>query len=196
MHQIDLGVIISFMKAILRKYLECVENHLNIPGSAAKKLTERLQRMLKKKTTDSGHTMSGKNDCLVPITYGTTFVFMQIYRTSKNSRNCRAIDYRHLLLLLPFILDNLFSNEVNQFNSSRKGQPKVIDPSSELVTVANTFLSWYKLYRRITPAKTLDEIATLQQLSRYLFYYVYYLILFLLFLLFLLLLLFVLFNIV
>ena len=48
MHQIDLGVIISFMKAILRKYLECVENHLNIPGRAAKKLTERLQRMLKK----------------------------------------------------------------------------------------------------------------------------------------------------
>ena len=49
MHQIDLGVIISFMKAILRKYLECVEIHLNIPGRAAKKLTERLQKMLKKK---------------------------------------------------------------------------------------------------------------------------------------------------
>ena len=107
---------------------------------------------------------------------------MHLYKTSKTLRHCRATDYRHLLLLLPFILDNLFSNEVDQFNSSRPGQPKVIDPSSELVTVANTFLSWYKLYRRITPAKTLDEIATLQQLShRYLFYYVYYLILFLLF---------------
>ena len=40
MHQIDLGVIISFMKAILRKYLECAENHLNIPGRAVKKITE------------------------------------------------------------------------------------------------------------------------------------------------------------
>ena len=187
MHQIDLGVIISFMKAILRKYLECVENHLNIPGRAAKKVTERLQRMLKKQTTESGHTMSGKHDCLVPINYGTTFVFMHLYQTSKNSTKCRATDFRHLLLLLPFILDNLFSDEVDQFNSSRQGQPKVIDPSSELIAVANTFLSWYKLYRRITPAKTLDEIATLQQLShRYLFYYVYYLILFLLFLLLLL----------
>ena len=120
--------------------------------------------------------MSGKNDCLVPINYGTTFVFMHLYKTSKTSRHCRAADYRHLLLLLPFILDNLFSDKVDEFNrSTRQGQPQVIDPSSELVNIANTFLSWYKLYRRITPAKTLDEIATLQQLShRYLFYYFYY----------------------
>jgi len=39
MHQIDLGVIISFFKAILHKYLMCVETHLNIAGKAAKKLT-------------------------------------------------------------------------------------------------------------------------------------------------------------
>ena len=43
MHQIDLGVIISFFKAILRKYLECVETHLNIPGRAARKLTDWMQ---------------------------------------------------------------------------------------------------------------------------------------------------------
>ena len=119
--------------------------------------------------------MSGKNGCLVPINYGTTFVFMHLYKTSKTSRHCRAADYRYLLLLLKFILESLFSGEVKEFNQSRQSQPQVTDPSSELVTVANTLLSWYKLYRRITPAKTLDEIATLQQLShRYLFYYFYY----------------------
>ena len=36
MHQIDSGVIISFLKAILRKFKECVEIPLNISGAAAK----------------------------------------------------------------------------------------------------------------------------------------------------------------
>ena len=43
MHQIDSGVIISFLKAILRKFRECVELPLGIAGAAAKKFTNRLQ---------------------------------------------------------------------------------------------------------------------------------------------------------
>ena len=46
MHQIDSGVIISFLKAVLRKFRECVEFPLGIPGAAAKKLTGRLRRLL------------------------------------------------------------------------------------------------------------------------------------------------------
>jgi len=91
-------------------------------------------------------------------------VFIHLYSKNQFSRHCRATDNRHLLLLLPFILDTLFCNEVDEFNHSRQGQPQVIDPDSELVTVANTFLSWYKLYRRITPAKTPANTANLQKL--------------------------------
>jgi len=57
------------MKAILRKYLECVENNLNIAGRAAKKLTQQLQRVLKKTITECSRIMSVKNDCLVPTEY-------------------------------------------------------------------------------------------------------------------------------
>ena len=98
-HQIDLGVIISFFKAILRKYLECVETHLKIPGRAARKLTHRLQMMLKKYTTSTGHTMSGKHTCLVPVTYAVSFVFSQLSDNKKTSRHLRATK---------FILDSLF----------------------------------------------------------------------------------------
>ena len=62
-------------------------------------------------------------------------------------------------------IENLFSDEVKEFNQSRHGQPQVIDPSSELVTVANTFMSWCKFFRRVTPAKSPADIATLQILS-------------------------------
>ena len=54
MHQIGLGVIISFFKAILLKYFECIKTVLLIPGKAAKKLTTRLQLALKKYNCKSG----------------------------------------------------------------------------------------------------------------------------------------------
>ena len=107
-HQIDLGVIISFLKAILRKYFECIETVLHIPGKAAKKLTARLQLALKKYTCKSGQKLSGKHSCLLPLTNGISTVFDQLSTRKKTSRHYRATDYRHLLLLLPFILDNLF----------------------------------------------------------------------------------------
>ena len=140
MHQIDLGVIISFFKAILRKYYECVETQLNIPVKAARKLTDRLQRMLKKYAKE-GHTMSGKHNCLLPVTYAVCSVFSQLSDKNKTSRHLRATDYRHLLLVSPFILDNLFHDELKAYNKDRQpSQPEVIDPSAELIAVANTFL--------------------------------------------------------
>ena len=97
-------------------------------------------------------------------------------RQQKTSLNFRTTDYRHLLLVLPFLLDNLLRDEVDDYNR-RKGplQPTVTDPSAELIEVANTFLSWYKLFRRITPPKTAHDVTTLQELShRYTHHYCNY----------------------
>jgi len=55
MHQIDNGIIISFLKAILRKYRECVESAMDKIGLAAKKLTLRLRLLLRKYTNVTGH---------------------------------------------------------------------------------------------------------------------------------------------
>ena len=162
MHQIDLGVIISFLKAILRKYHECVENVLNIRGAAAKKLTDRLSRMQQTTKTASGLTLCCKKDCLVPINSSIVFVFKQLQSKNKASGRVRACDYRHLLLLLPFILYHLFRDEVQEYNSTRPGESQVHDPSTELVDVANAFLSWYTLFRRVIPAKTTRDVGTLQ----------------------------------
>ena len=86
--------------------------------------------------------MSGKHNCLLPVTYAASFVFLQLLDKNKTSRHLRATDYRHILLVSPFILDNLLSDEVKDYNSKRKhGEPEIIDPSAELIAVANTFLS-------------------------------------------------------
>jgi hypothetical protein len=55
MHQIDNGIIIAFLKAILRKYRECVESTMDKIGLAAKKLTLRLRLLLRKYTNVTGH---------------------------------------------------------------------------------------------------------------------------------------------
>lgn len=54
MHAIDLGVIITLLKAILRKYYECVEKILNIEGRAAAKLERRFRRILARWTGPDG----------------------------------------------------------------------------------------------------------------------------------------------
>ena len=46
MHQIDLGAIIHLIKAILRKFNECVEAALEKYGLAAKRLGQRFRLML------------------------------------------------------------------------------------------------------------------------------------------------------
>ena len=162
--QIDSGVIISFLKAILRKFLECVEIPLGIARAAAKKLTDRLRRLLGKERIASGHLMYGAHACLVPVNYATCYVFKQLEEKQKASRSTRACDYRHLLLLLPFILSNLFRDEVEEHNLHHPGNP-VADPSEELIGVANVFLRWYKLFRQTTPGKTGAAINTLRSLS-------------------------------
>ena len=165
MHQIDSGVIISFLKAILRKFKECVEIPMNIGGAAAKKMTNRLRMLLGKEKTAGGHVMHGAHACLVPVNYATTNVFRQLQDKKKAARHTRACDYRHLLLLLPFILSNLFRDEVHEHNSHHS-RPPVIDPSEELIGVANYFLRWYKLFRQTTPGKTPADIQILRTMSR------------------------------
>ena len=164
MHQIDSGVIISFLKAILRKFRECVELPLGIVGAAAKKLTSRLRNLLGKKVSASGHIMHGAHACLVPVNYHTTNVFKQLHEKQKAARHTRACDYRHLLLLLPFILSNLFSDEVAEHNSHHRHAP-IVDPSEILIGVSNLFLRWYKHFRMTIPGKTLADIDTLKSLS-------------------------------
>jgi hypothetical protein len=163
MHQIDSGVIISFLKAILRKFRECVEIPLGLGAAAAKKLTERLRMLLGKKRSASGHLLHGAHACLVPVNYASANIFRQLQDKKKGARNTRATDYRHLLLLLPFILSNLFREEVEEHN--RKHRAHVVDPSEELIGVANIFLQWYKLFRETSPGKTPEAISTLRSLS-------------------------------
>jgi hypothetical protein len=75
----------------------------------------------------------------------------------------RLCDFRHLMLLFPFVLSNLFRKEVDEHNSHHQGAP-VIELSEDLIGVTNVFLQWYKLSRQTSPAKTPADIGILRRI--------------------------------
>jgi hypothetical protein len=54
MHQIDLGAIVHLIRAILRKFHECVEIALDQSGLAAKRLGQRFRLMLAQRNGSDG----------------------------------------------------------------------------------------------------------------------------------------------
>jgi hypothetical protein len=62
---------------------------------------------------------------------------------------------RHILLLLPFLLNGLLADVVLEHNQNNPFNP-VFDPSSELIEITLLFIQWYNLYRRRFPPK--DEV--------------------------------------
>ena len=108
-------------------------------------------------------SLRGKNDCLVPVTPYLAGVFNYLRLHRKIPPRVRAMDMRHILLLLPFLLDGLLADEVLEHNRLHPLNP-ALDPSDELVGITLTFIQWYNLYRRRYPPKDevdIQDLATL-----------------------------------
>lgn len=71
------------------------------------------------------------------------------------------MDMRHVLILLPFLLEGLLTNEVEEYNSANP-LGRVSDPSPMMVNIAVMLLSWYHLYRRRFPAKDEEDLRNLE----------------------------------
>ena len=81
MHQIDLGAIVHLIRAILRKFTECVETALDQYCLAAKRLGQRFRLMLAKRRGRDGqrYVLSCTTDILD--------TFRQIQVNSENFRS-------------------------------------------------------------------------------------------------------------
>ena len=106
----------------------------------------------------------GMHDCLVPITVWIGNVFDSIRRTDKIPCRVRAKDMRNLLLLLPFLLHNLFEEEVEEYNRANPFDP-ITDPSDQCIGIVLLLIDWYHLFRRRFPPKDEVDIQDLQDLS-------------------------------
>jgi hypothetical protein len=169
MHQIDHGVILYLLRAILWRYVESVEKKLQVPfKTAAQKLTARLNMVLGRRRESDGQIKKGTHDTLINLSKTTRSVFDQlgenVKATPKVHSSIRATDIRHLLLLLPLICHDLFTSEVAQHNAV-VGNEYIEDPSPEIVMVCMILLKWYHLYRSNDGHDT-DDLSLLDRLAR------------------------------
>lgn len=187
MHAIDLGIIVTIIRAILRAFLEIVELLLKIEGRAAGKLQTRFQNVLAHTTGPDGQrcnicncftympiyaviclicSFRGIHDCLVPVTPYLGGIFKHLRSQGRLPPRIRAMDMRHILLILPFLLEGLLTDEVEEHNAGIRFIHHVVDPSSKMVDITIMLLSWYRLYRRKFPAKDEEDIKDLTTLGR------------------------------
>ena len=106
----------------------------------------------------------GKHTCLVPVTPYLAGVFNYLRLNKTIPPRVRAIDMRHILLLLPFLLDGLLADEVLGQKRSHPLNP-VLDPSSELIGITILFIEWYNLYSRRFPPKDQVDLQDLTSLG-------------------------------
>lgn len=102
----------------------------------------------------------GKHDVLVPVTPYLAGIFQYIRKNKKLPPRVRAVDMRHILLLLPFLMDGLLEDVVQEHNRNYPLRP-VYDPSKELIEITMLFIRWYMLYRRRFPPKDAVDVKEL-----------------------------------
>jgi len=102
------------------------------------------------------------HDTLIAVSARTRQAFNSLQEEGKLHCRVRAADVRHLLLLLPFMVHDLFSLEVKEWNAD-PGNEQIQDPSPEIVAICLSLVEWYHLYRR--PAHTTEDVYLLDSLA-------------------------------
>jgi hypothetical protein len=72
----------------------------------------------------------------LPVSYN---IFEEIKKKTPPGQRLRAVDMRHILLLLPFLLDGLLANVMLE-NNREHPLKLVFDPSSELIGSTMIFI--------------------------------------------------------
>ncbi len=101
--------------------------------------------------------LRGKHDVLVPVTPYLASIFQHLRKNKRLPPRVRAVDMRHILLLLPFLMDGLLEDVVHEHNQNYPLRP-VYDPSKELIEITMVFIRWYMLYRRRFPPKDAVDV--------------------------------------
>ncbi len=109
-------------------------------------------------------SFQGMHNCLVPVTLCLAIIFNSIRRTAAIPGNICAVNMQNMLLMLPFLLQNLLEQEVEEYNSQNPFDP-VTDPSDECIGIVLSLTEWYHLYRCRFPPKDEVDIQDLQELS-------------------------------
>ena len=137
--------------------LLCVrfEGTIGAEGLTFKLLERRLNNNFEPYKGEDGQIFKGEHSCMMSMSRFVRQTFAHIHK-HKGAPNARisGSDLQDLLLISPFIFDNLFQHQVESWNETH--DDFVADPSLQIIPILHTKLAFYQLYRE--DAKCVDEI--------------------------------------
>ena len=148
MHAYDHGVAMHIITAVMRT-LHKLEKDLGLTkNSLVKKLTARVYKMCS--------SIETKHETMLRFTHQSIVTLFENLSTpnkkgKKQSPIVDATDVQKLMLALPYLLDGLALEELNEFNLRAGASAKVSDPMPATIMAVNGWLTWYHLYRKEEP---------------------------------------------
>ena len=104
---------------------------------------------------EDGQIFRGQHSCMMSMSrfVRQTFAHIHKHKGAPHSK-ISGSDLQDLLLISPFIFDNLFPHQVEFWNETH--DQFVADPSFQILPILRTKLTFYQLYRE--DGKCVDEI--------------------------------------
>ena len=135
-------------------------------GVFLKRLHLRLSMNIASYERPDGTLRSGTHDTLISISTTVQQVMTYLAGEDKKTFNgkIRAVDMRNVLLLMPFVMQDVLLPEVKKWNSTNTRDEVVFDPSNALVDILCDLLEWYQRFRR--PEHSIENIVDLDKRGR------------------------------
>jgi len=148
LHGVDKGMIPFTMRASMTM---CIAFELEIkkPGITLARVEKRLSNIVAVHGGSvPGQNINEKHSCMFAMNNHVCRTFAHINK-HKGETHCtvRGCDMQLLLLVMPFVLDNLFQNEVAEWNARHTAAEHVEDPTHKINSVVVQLLDWYALAR-------------------------------------------------
>ena len=111
-------------------------------------------------------TGSGVHDTLISLSSTVQRIMNYIIGKSQKKFHgkIRAVDMRNVLLVMPFVMQDVLKPEVSRWNTTHSQDDSVQDPSNLLVDILCDLLEWYSNFRR--PEHTVETIVDLDMKGR------------------------------
>jgi hypothetical protein len=164
LHSLDKGVIPFTMRASVTKCIS-FEIEIGCKGLTISRIEKRMHNMA---SAMDGfipeQRLHEKISLMFPLSKHCQRTLSHIYK-HKGEAHCtvRGCDMQLLLLVLPFVLHNLFQEEVADWNRKHPAAAPKIDPTTAIIPVVTELLDFYQLLR--TKGKDLVEIAAMDKLG-------------------------------
>jgi hypothetical protein len=154
LHTLDLGVSLTLLRGAVKLFIQ-VQRKMGVQENADELLLKRLNMNMSNYPGPNGQNLRGQHDTMISLPQKLRRIFSHFIgkrdggqEQSDVPSGVRACDIRNLMLMMPFIMEGLISDQVEHWNRQNHHDEPIEDPSRKLIHLFNLYLGWYSLFRK------------------------------------------------